>query len=75
MAVKVRLERIGKRNQPSYRVIVTDRRSRRDGKHIEIVGFYNPNSNPPVVTLKKDRIDHWIKNGAIPSDTVRTLLS
>ncbi len=74
MALIIRLSRIGQKNQPKYRVVVTEHRNKTVGKHLEIVGFYDPIVNPPVVTLRRDRIAYWQKNGAQVSDTVRNLL-
>ena len=72
--VKIRLRREGKKGYPVYRLVVTDIRSPRNGGYIEALGQYNPNLNPIVLNLKEDRIEHWLKKGAKPTDTVRTLL-
>ena len=74
MAVKVRLSRKGAKKRPFYRIVVTDVRSPRDGRFIEIVGHYNPTVDPPEVVLKNDRISYWISNGAKPTETVGQLL-
>jgi small subunit ribosomal protein S16 len=74
MAVAIRLRREGKLNRASYRVIVADKLGKRDGKFIEQVGTYDPIDKKRGFTLKLDRIDHWIKNGAQPSDTVSQLI-
>ncbi len=74
MAVKLRLQRLGKKKQPFYRIVAADSRSPRDGKFIEVVGTYNPRVNPPEVTIKEDKAIKWLKNGAQPTDTVRSLL-
>jgi small subunit ribosomal protein S16 len=74
LAVKIRLMRVGKKKQPSYRVVVTDSRSPRDGRFIEVIGQYAPRAEPSVVTIDADRALHWLKVGARPSDTVRTLV-
>lgn len=74
MAVKIRLARAGARNRPYYRIVVADARSPRDGRFIEMVGTYDPRTNPPRVTIKSDRIDHWVGNGAQPTRTVSQLL-
>jgi small subunit ribosomal protein S16 len=66
--VKIRLRRVGARNNPKYRVIVADSRSARDGSFIEVVGHYDPIRNPEVLDLKQDRIKEWLKKGAQPSD-------
>lgn len=68
--VKIRLRRIGKTKQPSYRVVVADSRSPRDGKFIEIIGHYNPIRQPKVLEINADRARYWLMNGAQPSDTV-----
>jgi small subunit ribosomal protein S16 len=72
--VKIRLRRTGKTKQPSYRVIVADSRSPRDGKFIEIIGHYNPIRQPKVLEIKADRARYWLGIGAQPSDTVASLL-
>jgi small subunit ribosomal protein S16 len=74
MAVSIRLRREGARNRPYYKVVVADSRSPRDGKFIEILGTYDPKKPDHNSTLKLDRIDHWISQGAQPSDTVRSLI-
>jgi small subunit ribosomal protein S16 len=72
--VKIRLRRTGTKKKPSYRVVVTDTRSPRDGRFIEIVGHYNPRSEPVSFEIHEDRVLHWLSVGAQPSDTVRGLL-
>ena len=74
MAVKIRLTRIGKKKAPSYRVIVADSRSPRDGRFIEEIGYFDPLTNPETVKIDADKAKTWIKNGAQPTDTVRALL-
>ena len=74
MAVAIRLRREGALNRPYFKVVVTDKRSPRDGKFIEIVGTYDPKKTGQNSTLKLDRIEHWISKGAQPSDTVRSLI-
>lgn len=71
--VKIRLRRTGKTKQPSYRVVVADSRSPRDGKFIEIIGHYNPVQQPKVLNIKGDRARYWLGVGAQPSDTVAYL--
>jgi small subunit ribosomal protein S16 len=71
----IRLARVGARKQPYYRVVVIDKNSARNGRAVEIVGTYNPRTNPASVDLKKDRIDYWVKNGAQLSDRVEKLVS
>ena len=72
--VKIRLRRMGAKKRPYYRIVVADSRTPRDGHSIEEVGTYNPMTNPPEVTVKIDRVQEWIKNGAQPTETVRALL-
>jgi len=71
--VRIRLRRIGLRHQPSYRVIVADKESPRDGRFLEIVGNYNPTTEPFTIEVKEDRIYEWMKNGAVPSESVTRL--
>ncbi len=71
--VRIRLRRTGKTKQPSYRVVVADSRSPRDGKFIEIIGHYNPVQQPKVLHIKGDRARYWLGVGAQPSDTVTYL--
>jgi small subunit ribosomal protein S16 len=72
--VKIRLKRVGKRRQPSYRVVVADSRSPRDGRIIEAIGHYGPRQDPSVVSIDSDRAVYWLQKGAQPSQTVRKLL-
>jgi small subunit ribosomal protein S16 len=72
--VKIRLRRTGKTKQPSYRVVIADSRSPRDGKFIEIIGHYNPVQQPKVLEIKADRARYWLGVGAQPTDTVVYLL-
>jgi small subunit ribosomal protein S16 len=72
--LRIRLTRMGAKKKPYYRVVVTERRQARDGSFVEIVGHYNPVSNPPSVDLNMDRVHHWIQCGAQPSETVRSLI-
>lgn len=71
----IRLARFGAKKKPTYRVVVIDKERARDGRAIEIVGHYNPVADPAQVDLKHDRISHWMKCGAKPSDTVARLLA
>lgn len=75
MAVKIRLTRMGAKNKPVYRIVVSDSRSPRDGKYIESVGTYNPNTDPATIKVNNEVAIKWLNNGAIPTDTVRSLLS
>jgi small subunit ribosomal protein S16 len=74
MPVKIRLARHGAKKKPFYRIVVADGESPRDGKYLENVGTYNPLKDPAEVTLKPERIKYWIDEGAIPTDTVKSLL-
>lgn len=73
--LSIRLRRAGSSKKPYFRVVVTEARSGRDSSFVENVGTYNPRSKPADVALNKARLEHWLKRGAKPSDTVRTLLS
>ena len=70
----IRLARFGKKKRPMYRVVVIEKTNPRNGRFIEIVGTYNPLTNPAAVDLKAERIKHWLGHGAQPSDTVRSFL-
>lgn len=70
----IRLARFGAKKKPTYRVVVIDKERARNSRSIEVVGFYNPIAKPAQVDLKHDRISHWMKNGAQPSDTVTRLM-
>lgn len=72
--VKIRLRRMGAKKKPYYRIVVADSRSPRDGRSIEEIGTYNPLTDPAEITVKADRAQEWIKNGAQPTETVRALL-
>ncbi len=72
--VKMRLRRVGAKKQPSYRVVVADARSPRDGRFIETIGFYNPRTEPETVTIKEGRALHWLNVGAQPTKAVARLL-
>ena len=74
MAVIIRLRRDGTKNSPYYRVVVADKHSPRDGKFLELIGTYDPKKKGDNSTVKLERADHWIKQGAKPSDTVRSIL-
>jgi small subunit ribosomal protein S16 len=73
--VVIRLRRAGSKKRPFFRVVVADSRAARDSSFVEIVGHYNPRSRPAVVQVDKERVDYWIKQGARPSDSVRTLIA
>jgi small subunit ribosomal protein S16 len=74
MALKIRLSRFGTKNEPHYRVVVAEARSRRDGDAVEQLGAYNPRSKGNPLTIKLDRVDYWIAKGAKPSDTLHSLI-
>jgi small subunit ribosomal protein S16 len=75
VAIRMRLRRTGKKKQAYYRVVVAASTSPRDGRFVEVVGHYNPGLNPPRVEFDEQRVLHWLKKGALPTDTVRSLLS
>jgi small subunit ribosomal protein S16 len=75
MAARIRLRRTGTTKRPSYRVVVADQRSPRDGRFVESIGYYNPVSQPPVLKIDTEKAAAWIKKGAQPSNTVRHLLA
>ena len=74
MAVKLRLTRVGSKKNPVYRIVAADSRSPRDGKFIEIIGRYNPQTDPSTIELDEDKIRDWLSKGAQPSQTVQRLL-
>ena len=74
MAVRIRLRRIGSSKNPIWRIVVADRRSPRDGRTIETIGQYNPQTEPSVIVIDEDRARHWLERGAQPSRTVAGLL-
>ena len=73
MAVRIRLARFGAKKKPIYRIVAADSQSRRDGRFIEQLGAYDPNLDPPRIDLLRERYDHWLAVGALPSDTVAAL--
>jgi small subunit ribosomal protein S16 len=75
MAVVIRLQRAGAKKAPYYHVVATDSRNPRDGKFIEAIGAYDPKQDPPMVKFDKERLEHWLKIGARPSETVADLIS
>jgi small subunit ribosomal protein S16 len=75
MPVKIRLQRHGKKGKPFYWIVAADARSKRDGRYLEKLGTYNPNTNPASVEVKLDNAVNWLEKGAQPTDTARTLLS
>jgi small subunit ribosomal protein S16 len=72
--VRIRLRRVGRKKQPSYRIVVADARSPRDGRYIEVIGFYNPRTQPATMTLQEERALHWLSVGAQPSEAVHRIL-
>lgn len=75
MATKIRLQRHGRKNYAFYPIVIADSRAPRDGRFIERIGSYNPNTNPATINLNFERALYWVNNGAQPTDTVRTILS
>ena len=75
MAVHIRLRRTGTTRKPAYRVVVADSRAARDGRFIEVIGHYNPLTNPPLIKIEAEKAVAWIKKGAQPSNTVKHLLA
>lgn len=74
MATRIRLTRKGRKRNPIYRVVVADSRAPRDGKFLDLVGFYDPNQNPAILRFETDAVVDWLEKGAQPSDTVKSLL-
>jgi small subunit ribosomal protein S16 len=75
VAVHIRLRRTGRSKKPAYRVVVADSRAARDGRFIEIIGHYDPLTQPPTIKIELDKAAEWIKKGAQPSNTVRSLMA
>jgi small subunit ribosomal protein S16 len=74
MAVRIRLTRKGRKKQPFYRIVVANSEAPRDGKFLDIVGTYNPMENPAAVAIDNDKLQQWIAKGALPTETVATLI-
>ncbi len=74
MAVKIRLTRMGDKKAPFYRVVVADSRSPRDGKFIDIIGTYNPLTDPAEIKIDSEKASKWLKNGATPTETAKSIL-
>ncbi|PZN11992.1 MAG: 30S ribosomal protein S16 [Bacillota bacterium] len=74
MALRMRLRRMGAKNNPFYRVVVADARSPRDGRFVDEVGYYNPTTDPATVKIDEEKALEWLRKGALPTDTVRVLL-
>jgi small subunit ribosomal protein S16 len=75
LSVKIRLRRTGAKKQPSYRFVVADTRSPRDGRFLEIIGHYNPRHNPVEIVVNEEKVKHWLGRGALPSGTAARLLA
>jgi len=73
--VRLRLRRIGLKGQPTYRVVAADKESPRDGRFLEILGHYNPRTKPATVHLNEERVYHWMKNGALPTESVEQVFN
>ena len=74
MSVRVRLTRVGSKKNPIWRVVVADQRSPRDGRFIETIGHYNPQTNPSTIVIDEERFQHWVSRGAQPTNTVKQLV-
>jgi small subunit ribosomal protein S16 len=74
MSVRVRLTRVGSKKNPIWRVVVSDQRSPRDGRFIETIGHYNPQTNPSTIVIDEERFQHWVSRGAQPTNTVKQLV-
>lgn len=74
MAVRIRLKRVGSRKNPIWRIVVADKRSPRDGRNIETIGQYNPQTEPSIIEINEERARHWLAQGAEPSERVAHLL-
>jgi small subunit ribosomal protein S16 len=75
MAVRLRLTRMGRKKNPFYRIVATDSRSPRDGRSLEVLGYYDPMTEPSTIKVQLDRVDYWLGVGASPSDTVNSLIA
>ncbi len=73
--VVIRMRRAGAKNRPFFRIVVTEGKSARDGRFVEVLGTYNPRTKPEAVVIDRERLSHWLTTGATPSDTVRTLIA
>ena len=74
MSTRIRLRRMGSKGRPFYRVVVADQRSPRDGRFIETIGHYNPQTNPSTIVIDEERFQHWVSRGAQPTNTVKQLV-
>ena len=73
--LKIRLSRVGKKKRPAYRIVVADSRAPRDGANVEIIGHYDPLTEPPTIAINEERVTHWLEHGAQPSEAVAKLLA
>ncbi len=73
--IKIRLARVGSKNQPKYRIVAADEKFKRDGRFLEILGQYDPTTNPFTVKVDKERLNYWISHGAQPTEAVRKLIA
>ena len=73
--LKIRLSRVGKKKRPAYRIVVADSRAPRDGANVEIIGHYDPLTEPPTIVINEERVTHWLEHGAQPSEAVAKLLA
>ena len=73
MPAAIKLIRVGKRGKPNYRIVVMDKRKKRTGAYLEKIGYYNPLTNPPVLSFDQDRYDYWLSKGAVISEGIRKL--
>jgi len=73
--LSIRMRRTGSKKRPFFRIVVSEARSKKEGQFIDILGFYNPRTKPAVFEINKERVAHWVKVGARPSDSVRTLMA
>lgn len=73
--LRIRLRRVGKKKKPAYRIVVADARAPRDGRFVEIVGHYDPMTDPPTITIKEDKVREWLGKGAQPSEAAAKLLA
>ena len=71
----IRLRKTGSKKRPFFRVVVTDSQNGRDSSFVEVLGFYNPRTTPETLKLDRERLTHWVSKGAVPSDTIRTLVA
>jgi len=74
MSTSIRLSLSGKKNHPIYRIVVSETRYKRDGKHLDVLGMYNPNVKPPALNLSQEKLEKWMKKGAIISEGLRKIL-